>query len=229
MANNVTTPPGRAQYPYLTRPDTKFEEDGVYRTQLIFEGQAATKMATLLDRLYDEAYEEAVEAYMSKKDVVRKVAEKKIDRGPDPYEEELDEEGEETGRIIVKFKNRASGERQDGTRWTWRPAIFDARGEPVEPGLKIGSGSLLKVSFEPSKYYVASIGAGVSNRLQAVQVLDLETWGPSSAEDFGFDSVDNGFSVEDADETLFEDTSEENALADDDEDADEDADPFSNF
>lgn len=214
-----TTPAGRAVFPHLHKPDTKYQERGVYKTKLAFEGAAATQMANLLDEYREEAYEAAVEEYMERKEVNEKVARKKVDLGYDPYEEELDDEGEETGRILVNFKMYASGERDDGTRWTQAPPVFDAEGTPVESGLRIGSGSLLKIAYTPNFYYTPMAGAGVSLWLNAIQVLDLQTWGGGgNADDYGFEAED-GFSADEVDEGNFasSDESDEETLEDEDE------------
>jgi hypothetical protein len=46
---NFQTPLGRARYAWLTTPDTAFDKDGVYQTQLIIDANDAAGMMTLLE------------------------------------------------------------------------------------------------------------------------------------------------------------------------------------
>ena len=102
---------------------------------------------------------------------------------------------EEDGSFVFSFKMTASGKRtKDGSTWTASPAIFDAQGKPAV-ALRIGGGSALVISFEFYRFYTALIGAGVSLRMAAVQVLELVEWGRRDAEGFGF-AQEEGFSVE---------------------------------
>lgn len=195
---NYTTPVGAAVYPHLHGPDTKFDPNGfgVYSTRVRFTGEAADEVVALLDAQYEKAYEEAVEEVMDKKGLKEKAARAKVKEGPEPYKMELDEDGEETGAVIVNFKMKAGGTRKDGSTWQRKPAIFDASGKPVPVGLKIGSGSSIRVSTDINRWYIPALGAGVSLRLNAVQVIELQTWGDMSAEAAGFDAVEGGFSAD---------------------------------
>lgn len=204
MANdNRTSPRGTAIYPHLHAPDTKFDNAGVYSTKLRFTGRARERIEEMLEPLMEEAYEEALESVKG----TAAQAKKKLEGSRrDPFEVEIDEDGEETGAIIVNFKCKASGVRRDGSTWKYTPRIFDAAGNPVRAGLRIGSGSVLKVNFEPRPYYVASIGYGVSCRLNAVQVLELQTWGGGNAESFGFDADEDGFDASEIGDEAFTDS-----------------------
>lgn len=191
-----TTPVGAAVFPHLHAPDTKFDDRGVYTTRMRFTGEAADEIVALLDAEYEKSYEESVAEVMDKKGLKEKAARAKVKEGPEPYKMELDEDGEETGAVIVNFKMKASGQRKDGTTWTRKPAIFDAAGKPVAVGLKIGSGSSLRISTDINRWYMPALGAGVSLRLNAVQVIEFQTWGDMSAEAAGFDAVEGGFSAD---------------------------------
>ena len=210
MARNretYTTPIGAAVWPSLHTPDTRFDEAGVYSTKLRFEGADAATVSAFLDEQYEQSRQEAAADLIERgKAKTTKAALAKVKEGPDPYTQELDEEtGEETGAILVNFKMKASGTRKkDGTTWTARPRLFDAQGNPVTDGLKVGSGSRLRINAEVNRYYVPALGAGVSLRLVAVQVIELQTFGRTiTAESAGFDAVEGGFSADDADESVF--------------------------
>ena len=56
----------------------------------------------------------------------------------------------------------------------------------------MGSGTKLAAIFEASKF-ATGLGAGVSLRLQAVQVRELVEFGSRSAEQYGFETDGSGF------------------------------------
>lgn len=194
MANDnetLTTPVGTAVYPHLHAPDTKFDDAGKYKTDVLYTGQAAKQMKSLLRKKLEESREKFVEG------------EGKADEPASPWKIPTDDEGNETEGILVSFKMTASGvSKKTGKPWTMSPAIYDASGQRVPSGLKIGGGSQIKVAFTPYLYH--GFGKyGVSCRLEAVQVIKLETWAEKSAEDFGFDAAEGGFSVSEANENAF--------------------------
>lgn len=188
-----TTPAGIAQYPYLTKPDTKFNPDGEYKLKLEIPGDAAQDIVTFLDEQHEAAQVKA------KKDNPGK----KIKEGSCPYEVDDD-----SGKVTVSFKLKAKVTPKNGDPFEQRPALFDAKGKPMQDA-KIGGGSKVKVAYELVPYYTAIAGAGVSLRLKAVQVIDLvEFSGGASADAYGFGEEDgyeaednsatgNGFSEED--------------------------------
>jgi hypothetical protein len=197
-----TSPAGVAVYPHLNTPDTTFDADGVYVTKLRFTGEAENNMRSLLDDLYAKAQVEA------QKELKEQGSKKKARPGPEPYQED-----EENGGILVNFKKKASGKLKDGTPWTGTLRMFDAAGNPC-PDAKVGGGSTLKVAYEPNLYYVPAIGAGVSCRLVAVQVLDLVEWG-ASASTFGFDE-EEGYTAPSPKPTGFEAEADSDSEEDDD-------------
>jgi hypothetical protein len=235
------TPVGTAVYPHLHAPDSKFNKEGIYKVSLRFQGEDAEDVVALLEAQADAAYDLALQEYVDRASAkVRGAASKKArdkfaSEAKDNvkrhvgYEIELDEDGEETDAILVEFKMKASGTNKKGERWERRPAIFDARGAAIAPGLKIGGGSLLKIAYSFGDPYCAKFGgsdtllAGVPRYLNAVQVLRLETWAARDAGSFGFDVDEDGFSAEDAPDAAFTE-SFGNDPDGDDVDADEDFD-----
>jgi len=110
---------------------------------------------------------------------------KKVKQADAPYSWNDD------GVLSVNFKMKASGTTKDGKAWNRKPALFDAKGKPLEVGLTVGGGSKLILSYTPAPFYTGLIGAGLSMRLEAVQVLELKEGGSSqSSESFGFEVRD---------------------------------------
>lgn len=208
------TPAGTARYAYLHKADTKFNENGVYKVDLILPADDAktVKLTKFLDSQAEKALKKA------KKGAKTKAAANKITKHV-PYEMEEDDEGEETGNVIVKFKmNRKGKDPKTGATWTRRPKFFDAKGKRMEPVAVFG-GSTIKVSYTARDFYnAANKMAGVTLRLQAVKVIDLVKLDGPGADAYGFDEEEEGFSAEDADEFEGDEAEEESDEDDDDED-----------
>lgn len=175
-----TTKVGTLIWPHLHAPDTKFNPDGVYRTKYTPDEMAeGERLARLIDEAMDAAVEEA------KQDPKNKG--KKIKRADAPYTQD-----EETGAYTFNFKLNRVGQRKDGTKFTQQPALFDGRGGRIPSGVRIGGGSKGCISFEIAPFYTALVGAGVTLRLKAVQIRQLEQLGGTAAS-FGFETEEDGF------------------------------------
>ena len=174
-----TSPTGRAVYPKLEpgNPDTKFDDDGVYVTQLRISGPEAQGFKQAIDDLAQALGRHLVEnedSFSADDDIRR------------PYEEEDD------GSILFKAKMKASGTTRDGETWEREPKLFDASGTPC-PDVEIGGGSEIRVAGSMNPYFVKGpIGAGISLKLTAVQIISLEEYAVT-ADTYGFDSVEDGF------------------------------------
>jgi len=179
------SPKGIAVWPRLNEPDTKFNPDGDYTVALAFEGKDKEfrKLVKVLERARDERFAE----WRSENPKLKKVA-----TVAPVYVEETDENGDETGRMLLRFKMRAGGvSKRTGKPFTMKPDIFDAQNSKLETPLNIGGGSTLKVAFDLSGGYVASAKKYyLSLRLNAVQILDLVEYGARDAESYGFSTED---------------------------------------
>lgn len=182
MKTIITSPRGILEYPHLTKPDTKFVLDGVYKTGLYVEGDDAINFKKQLQELVDK--------------FVPTIEKKNVKRAELPVKKSEDRDG-----FVFNFKCKAKGTRSDGSIWEQSPKIFDSQGNPFNTKKMIWGGSVAKISFEPVTYYTDLIGAGVSLRLKAVQILELVE-GSSSADTYGF-SKEKGF-VATEDETIEE-------------------------
>jgi len=190
----VRTPRGIAIWPHLNTPDTKWKKEGKYETKLAFEPEVVAsdefqafqeKVEELIEAKYQEQVEKLTKA--GKKGLVSKL--KKVS----PFKaEEDDETGDETGRIIIKAGMTASGvSEKTGKKWSRKPSIYDAKGNRLNNPPKIGSGSTLKLNVELFPYFnEKDKEAGVSFRLEAVQVIKLVTFGERDASDYGFEEED---------------------------------------
>jgi hypothetical protein len=103
---------------------------------------------------------------------------------------ELNDEGEETGRMLFNFKQKAKGKTREGVTFERRVALYLKGGVPLPKDKKIAGGSLIQVSYEANPFYTGGLGAGVSLRLEAVMVHELVEWQGRDASGYGFDVDD---------------------------------------
>ena len=173
MNKTFTTPKGVAYFPYISQPDTKFDEAGVYKVNLCIPKAGAEPIIKLINS----------EIISGIKEIVEK-SKKEVKQAPVPYYDEVDDTtGEPTGNVVIKFKSKAA----------YKPAVFDSKGNMMTSH-NIYGGSTLKVNGSISFYSSPSIGAGVTLRLRAVQIIEYVE-GADGATKFGFDSED-GFTVD---------------------------------
>lgn len=215
----LTTPKGIAKFPRLNTPDTKFNANGEYKVSLILDPAEHQDFLDMLDQLADEAYEAAKEDILENGKGSQKAREnqaKQVVRN-EPYIAELDQDGEETGMAEVRFKMKALIKTKDGRELSFSPKLFDAQGQPIDPAkVEIWGGSVIRVNFTPSPYYVAATkSAGVSLQLNAVQVLELVTGGGGNAESFGFEVEEGGYSAPAVDDDEDSNSDDEGEFDDD--------------
>ena len=171
----LTTPKATFKYPKLIEPETKFTPEGHYKVTAVIPADEADYMSAQLDTLF-EAHKASLKAQAPSQKF------KAID--PSYGYEDID--GKPCFTISVKMK--AKGVDRDGRSWSAAPAIFDASGAPVkdrEALRGMWSGTTGRVSFEACPFYQPALGAGITLRLKAVQILNLVESG-GSADSFGF-------------------------------------------
>ena len=148
---------GEAIYPHLNKPDVRFSEAGEYKVTL----KVAKSDATAMLKLYNSAIEDAL-----------KLAEqnhkgKGIKNAPKPFTEE-------DNFVFFKFKMKATGVNQKTKeKFSQRPQLFDAKKNPIPLSTLIWGGTKMRVAYELVPYYAPMIGAGITARLKAVQVIEL--------------------------------------------------------
>ena len=185
-----TTPKGTAVFPALTRPDTKFDELGIYKADIRIPSQEAT---TIIKRIEDAYRAHIGKAHPKNPESGNKNA---------LYYVERDEEGNTTGNVVLKIrvKNKL---KKDGELWDRKPKLFDAKLKPITERIAVWGGTEMKVSVE---LYAWINGAtkGILLQPKAVQIIKLVTGGSSSADagSFGFGEEEGfasgSFDAEDA-------------------------------
>ena len=179
----ITTPIGVLVWPHLNSPDYEYDEAGVYQTKLRLSGTDAKKFKAFCTAQRKLAQAEAKENGKFKGKGAAPLADLPI---------KLDDDG----NLLFNFKMKAKGTTRNGETFTREPKLFDAKGVPCNDA-RVGGGTVARISFEVYRYYAKMVGgAGISLRLEAVQIIDLQEWSSGrSAEGFGFDQED-GFSVD---------------------------------
>lgn len=178
----LTTPKGKAMYPFLHKTDTKFDDPGIYRISLIVSGEEGADFATQLSSLHDKYYDEYCEKEGSG-----------LKRGNDPYRIVKDEDGMDTEDYEFKFKLK-SVVKGKGKTWEQRPVVYDSQMNVIDvetlTEMNMGNGSECRVSFEIFPYYTGMAGMGLSLRLKSVQIIDLVEYVQDKPD---FDTEENGF------------------------------------
>ena len=178
---------GSALWAKVQEPDTKFDPDGTYSISVLVPETEAQEMCEYLDDIVDKAYAEEI------KNSPKKKAALSTRKG---YDYNYDQEGNQTYLIEFKIKLKAKVNRQDGTSFSQKPIVVDAKRQPLNPDIAVGNGSDVKVAFEPRPYVMNSTKqVGVSLRMKGVQVINLVEYGNSVSTMF---DEEDGYVVESA-------------------------------
>ena len=195
------SPKGVAVFPRINQPDFKFKkEQGEYSVKLRLTPEEAAGLIEFADAENKKAFATVKEQLATSDDGKKKAKAKSLVLGKPPYEKEVDKEGNETGNFVFKFARTASGvSRQTNKPWKAIIGIFDAKGQPIPRTIEVWGGTEMKVAFYTNDYYVAADNkAGVSFKLEAVQVIKLVTKGERDAAHYGFGEED-GYTAPSAD------------------------------
>lgn len=178
----AVSPAGELINPVLIDPDTRFDEDGVYKTRLKTNGPQAEAFRELIEKVQQEELARQIQDAEAKK----KGSGKRVKLTDLPLEEDED------GNLIFNFKSKAKVKDQETGQMVDRQvALFDAKGNGLNRDIKLGTGTVARVSCFVVPFYNALLGAGVTLRIRAVKILKMkECTIESSAESFGF-GLDN--------------------------------------
>lgn len=186
----IISPKAPVRFPSIITPDTRFDDFGVYRCDLILH-PSDPEHAVFLQQVQELAEELGSAALDEQKVSAAKRAQYNL---VVPVVDETNQDDELTGNKVVKVKAKAAGQRKDGSTWTYKPRIFNSDGTRYEGG-EIWGGSVVQVAVEARGYCMPATRCfGVSLKLQAVLLHEVRVGGGDSAEDFGF-AVDHAAAV----------------------------------
>jgi hypothetical protein len=184
------SPKGVFKYPKLTEPDygnEKFPKpDGEYKVTMVLSEDEAAGLIAKLTPLYEAALAAGQEEFKKMKVESRKKL-KSVTENP-LFNTVYDQDTEEpTGDVEFTFKSKAGGLDKDKKRWSRKPGVFDAKGKPLGKGVAVWGGTVGKVAFTCSPYFIPGTGmAGLKLQLEAAQVIELVSAGQRSANSYGF-------------------------------------------
>lgn len=197
-----TTPEGIAFYPWLQKPDVKFNQDrgGKYKCWVFIEDKDAKPLTKIIDDTLNEHH-----LYMEKTEG------KKFGLNNVPYVYHGDETRDSKNNIPkgkVQFKIEQYA--MIGGK-PFRPIVVDTDGKPMVDdngdNVVVFGGSKVKVSFDLFTYAVGN-NIGVSLKLVGVQVIDLQDSAEPDLGKLGF-KVEEGYKHSQEDLTFAaEDTSD---------------------
>ena len=167
----IVTPIAVSRFPWLNRPDTKWQAEGKYKCSLILDpsNEEHAKFIEQISELAKAAYERV------KADLNPVQKKKLLPEVLSPLTEQLDEDGNPTGFVILNASQSAEiKSKKDGKVYKKTVALRDAAGKPFDPSILIRGGSKLRLAVSPQDCLIASgPKAGLSLRLIAAQVVHL--------------------------------------------------------
>lgn len=177
-----TTPVGKAVYPKLVEPDTKFDENGVFSCKLILSEEDYNYLNHKISEWLELEYERHC----------KEAGGKKLKRHASPPLRKNDE-----GDFELYAKQVARRETSKGVL-NFDVALFDSTGKKINDPPNIGSGSKLRLSVEPHSWNSPMLGVGYTLRLRAAQVIELVEYSAGgSGAVYGFEAEEGGFVGED--------------------------------
>lgn len=174
-----TTPTGIAQFPWITTPDTRFNADGDYKVTLLLSEEAAAPVVAKLEKVWAD-YQATLTGAKTKK-------------APSSmgFDKEYTEDGDETGNVLFKIKTKAKFTKKDGSVVSRTVDCFDSEGQPFTPD-NLWGGSKIKVNVS-AMGYDAGGNLGVTLKMNAVQVIELNAGNGGNASSYGFGAEEDGY------------------------------------
>ena len=164
MAKSAVTPAGIAKYAWLSKPDTKFDPDGVYKVNLILD-PADPEVQEFLEGINNQLND-----YHASE--LNKPKAKKLAKAL-PYKDDFNEDGDSTGMVSVALKTKAVvKDKETGLTKPKTLPIINKYGKPIPEGTSVGNGSTIKAAYSSFCTTVKGV-CYLSLYLNAVQVLDL--------------------------------------------------------
>lgn len=199
-----STPKGTLLFAHLVSPDYGTEKypnpAGSFSVNLVLSASDSDKLKGILAEEIAEAKEMTKEKFGQLKPAARAKFGKPS--FSDVCTPEYDKDDEPTGNYRWRFKTGAFVEDKNTGRKRERSVpVFDSMLQKTKLKEEPGNGSVARVSFTASPYFVDGQGmGGLSLYLNAVQLLKLVKAGERNAEDYGFHEEEDGFTSEPSEE-----------------------------
>lgn len=177
------TPIGTAVFPYIIKPDTRFNAEGLYTVDLSLPNDLAAPFIARLENSLNTFFENELNTVQKKTLAKKPVFKLEYTRPDYPAEATEDERlaikaahvPEETGNALFRLKMNAKFTKRNGEIVEQQPIVVMAdSGERVTSNVWTGSVIRAKGQIIPYINNAAQV-AGLSLRLKSVQVIDLVT------------------------------------------------------
>ena len=152
-------------------PNKQFvKPHGVYDVAINVDAERAAKLCEYLDDLAEKKLAQYIKEAPENK---RKQLENSLSIASSGTPS-TNKDGVETGETLFKAKLQAVVEKKDGSSYTQKPVVFDAKLNPVTKAVQINPKSTVKIVVEPYPYVMLSTKTvGVSLRLWKLQIINL--------------------------------------------------------
>lgn len=224
------TPIGVFKYAHLNKPDTRYKEDGEFSVTVALDkdDEATAAFIKQIDKLTAQQQEAADEGWENASPKQKAAWKKKGIEEPTlmpAYEDELDEDGDPTGRVLFKFKTKASFTNKEGKTVKKVVTLVDGRGQVI-PSKKrplVYAGTEGRVAFSVGAAFIAKDAeCFLSFYLNQVQITKLATGGGGTS---AFGAVEGSdFSADDLDDYDPREDDEDDDATDGDDGDDDDLD-----
>lgn len=170
----IVTPKAPVRYPYITTPDTRFNPDGQYRATLVLDPSepGVTEFIEQIEKIAKNYFEDLAARDPKKKHLTKTY---KL-----PFSADIDPEtGEDSGKILCRVKS------------SYKPALFDAKRNPIVGPIAIGSGTIVRMAVVPRCY--ETLQGGLTLYMNQVQIIELKE--PFGSPVAGFSDEEGGFTI----------------------------------
>lgn len=171
-----TTPMAlECRWPYIQKPDTQFGEPGEYKIDLPADQE-------LIDAL-SEFYEESFKEFLAECETDKKLKGAELKRLQAMDMSELIKEYTKDDKTFTYLRAKTK----------YKPAVYDSRGQKAAD-MPVYGGDKVKVQMVINPW-CSAMGAGLSLRLRAVQVIERGEYGSGGANPFsdeGSGAVNDG-------------------------------------
>lgn len=195
LTMEYSTPKGVARFPKLNKPDPTY---GGYSVGLVLDPELTETKALVAQIM--AAHKLAVDQVQAAASVAFRKTKAGQAEGAvapaikvvaPPVCPETDRDGNETGRIVVKFKAKELVGKKGEERPN-KPRLVDSKNKPLNAAREIGGGSVIRCTGKLNLYSNASVGTGVGLRLYAVQVIKLVERKPDFEQAEGYEEGVDG-------------------------------------
>lgn len=178
---NGVTPAGLAQYAFISKPEVWEGKEVGYSITLRMNDEDTKEFVAMLNGIIDKAKENG----------------KKWRK--EPY---MGMHTDADGHIVFKFKAKPTVTTRGGETIKRTIPVVDAKCKPLDVKY-FGDGTVVKVAYSLSPYWVSSAVNGIGLYLSAIQVIKYVPFVSGKGNSYGF-KVEDGYDSAEADEAAEE-------------------------